>query len=66
MSWPSLCLQLDDNVWKMCSYYVFFFSYVQVEPKEGQGLWSNAQEMCDTNRLLSDTIVSRVKETDIE
>lgn len=30
--------------------YVFFFSYVQVKPKEGAGLWSDAEEMCKVNR----------------
>jgi len=33
--------------------YVFFYSYVQVKPKEGGGLWSDAEEMCRVNcRLL--------------
>ncbi|KAF2830724.1 NAD dependent epimerase/dehydratase family protein-like protein [Ophiobolus disseminans] len=26
--------------------YVFFYSYVQAKPKEGGGLWSDAEEMC--------------------
>jgi hypothetical protein len=26
--------------------YVFFFSYIQVPPKEGGGLWSDAEEVC--------------------
>jgi hypothetical protein len=30
--------------------YVFFFSYVQARPKEGGGLWSDAEEMCRVNR----------------
>ena len=29
--------------------YVFFYSYVQVKPKEGGGLWSDAEEMCRVN-----------------
>lgn len=29
--------------------YVFFYSYIQVKPKEGGGLWSNAEEMCKVN-----------------
>ncbi|TKA34508.1 hypothetical protein B0A49_13203 [Cryomyces minteri] len=34
--------------------YVFFYSYIQVEPKEGAGLWSNAVDMCTVNtKLLS-------------
>ncbi|KAL2350176.1 NAD dependent epimerase/dehydratase family protein-like protein [Cryomyces antarcticus] len=34
--------------------YVFFFSYIQVEPKDGAALWSNAEDMCVVNtKLLS-------------
>ena len=29
--------------------YVFFYSYVQAKPKEGGGLWSDAEEMCRVN-----------------
>lgn len=29
--------------------YVFFYSYVQVKPKDGEGLWSDADEMCRVN-----------------
>lgn len=29
--------------------YVFFYSYVQAKPKEGGGLWSDAEEMCKVN-----------------
>ncbi|KAG9187337.1 hypothetical protein G6011_05208 [Alternaria panax] len=32
--------------------YVFFYSYVQVKPKEGGGLWSDAEEMCKVNTAL--------------
>ena len=32
--------------------YVFFFSYIQVSPKPGEKLWSNAEEMCRVNTLL--------------
>ena len=32
--------------------YVFFYSYIQVEPKEGAGLWSNAEEMSRVNTEL--------------
>lgn len=32
--------------------YVFFYSYIQVAPKEGAALWSNAQEMADTNSKI--------------
>jgi hypothetical protein len=30
--------------------YVFFYSYVQAQPKKGGGLWSDAEEMCSVNR----------------
>jgi nucleoside-diphosphate-sugar epimerase len=34
--------------------HVFFFSYIQVEPKPGGEIWSNATEMCEVNtKLLS-------------
>ncbi|KAJ4371581.1 hypothetical protein N0V83_004800 [Neocucurbitaria cava] len=32
--------------------YVFFYSYVQAKPKEGGGLWSDAEEMCRVNLAL--------------
>lgn len=32
--------------------HVFFYSYVQVKPKEGAGLWSDAEEMCRVNGTL--------------
>ncbi|KAJ4379505.1 hypothetical protein N0V86_004685 [Didymella sp. IMI 355093] len=32
--------------------YVFFYSYVQAKPKEGGGLWSDAEEMCRVNTAL--------------
>ena len=32
--------------------YVFFYSYVQVKPKEGAGLWSDAEAMVDVNRTM--------------
>ncbi|KAF2493321.1 NAD(P)-binding protein [Lophium mytilinum] len=32
--------------------YVFFFAYIQVEPKPGQRLWSDAEEMCKVNTAL--------------
>jgi hypothetical protein len=37
--------------------YVFFYSYVQARPKEGGGLWSDAEEMCRVNCMF-DTRVS--------
>ncbi|EXJ76531.1 uncharacterized protein A1O5_01039 [Cladophialophora psammophila CBS 110553] len=38
--------------------HVFFFSYIQVEPKQGQGLWSDAEEMCRVNTLLLENFLS--------
>jgi hypothetical protein len=32
--------------------YVFFYSYVQAKPKEGGGLWSDAEEMCRVNGMF--------------
>ncbi|KAF1833745.1 NAD dependent epimerase/dehydratase family protein-like protein [Decorospora gaudefroyi] len=32
--------------------YVFFYSYIQAKPKEGGGLWSDAEEMCRVNTAL--------------
>ncbi|GME40666.1 nad dependent epimerase dehydratase family protein [Neofusicoccum parvum] len=32
--------------------YVFFYSYIQVPPKDGQGLWSNAEDMAIVNTQL--------------
>lgn len=32
--------------------YVFFYSYVQVKPKQGGGLWSDAEEMCRVNSTI--------------
>lgn len=36
--------------------YVFFFSYIQIEPKEGEALWSNAEEMCKVNSMYEGTV----------
>lgn len=39
--------------------YVFFFSYIQVPPKHGQGLWSNAEHMAIVNtELLSNFLAA--------
>ncbi|RFU24187.1 hypothetical protein B7463_g12150, partial [Scytalidium lignicola] len=39
--------------------YVFFFSYIQVKPKDDGILWSNAQGMCDVNgRLLENFLIA--------
>lgn len=32
--------------------HVFFYSYVQAKPKEGRGLWSDAEEMCKVNGMI--------------
>lgn len=32
--------------------YIFFYSYVQAKPKEGGGLWSDAEEMCRVNGMF--------------
>ncbi|KAK5428658.1 hypothetical protein LTR34_007824 [Exophiala xenobiotica] len=37
--------------------HVFFFSYIQAEPKPGGGIWSDAQEMCRINSLLLDNFL---------
>jgi hypothetical protein len=31
--------------------YIFFYSYIQAKPKEGGGLWSDAEEMCRINGI---------------
>ena len=43
--------------------YVFFYSYVQVKPKEGGGLWSDAEEMCKVNSKCQS--IKRHKDTGI-
>lgn len=35
--------------------YIFFYSYVQAKPKEGGGLWSDAEEMCRVNSKSAST-----------
>jgi hypothetical protein len=39
--------------------YVFFYSYVQVKPKEGGGLWSDAEEMCKVNSTIRPSSINR-------
>lgn len=29
--------------------YVFFYSYIQAKPKEGEGIWSNAEGLVEVN-----------------
>ncbi|KAK4948705.1 hypothetical protein LTR10_012709 [Elasticomyces elasticus] len=45
--------------------YVFFFSYIQAEPKPGAGLWSDAQEMCRINSLLLDNFLAALVKAEI-
>jgi nucleoside-diphosphate-sugar epimerase len=46
--------------------YVFFYSYIQVAPKEGQGLWTNAQEMCDVNTSLLSNFLGALDVMDVK
>ena len=41
--------------------HVFFFSYIQVEPKPGKGLWSDADEMARVNALLVRNFLEALK-----
>jgi hypothetical protein len=36
--------------------YVFFYSYIQTKPKDGGGLWSDAEEMCRVNRTSNNPL----------
>ncbi|KAI9654536.1 MAG: hypothetical protein M1821_006626 [Bathelium mastoideum] len=38
--------------------HVFFYSYIQPPPKEGKGLWSDADEMVRVNSLLLENFLS--------
>lgn len=46
--------------------HVFFFSYIQAEPKPGQGLWSDAEEMCRVNALLLSNFLEAMKIASIQ
>ena len=46
--------------------YVFFFSYIQVEPKAGGGLWSDAEEMCRVNTELLANFLGGLKLANIK
>ncbi|KAL0254862.1 hypothetical protein SLS55_009386 [Diplodia seriata] len=46
--------------------YVFFYSYIQVPPKDGQGLWSNAEEMAIVNTELFSNFLSALNLADIK
>ncbi|ORY12819.1 NAD dependent epimerase/dehydratase family protein-like protein [Clohesyomyces aquaticus] len=45
--------------------YVFFYSYIQVQPKEGGGLWSDAEEMCRVNLALLQNFLDALPQADI-
>lgn len=45
--------------------YVFFFSYIQVAPKPGGALWSDAEEMCRVNALLLDNFLAALVQAGI-
>ncbi|KIW06944.1 uncharacterized protein PV09_02605 [Verruconis gallopava] len=46
--------------------YVFFFSYIQVAPKAGGTLWSNAQEMCNVNTKLLSNFLEALPQANIK
>ncbi|KAB2572423.1 putative nad dependent epimerase dehydratase family protein [Lasiodiplodia theobromae] len=46
--------------------YVFFYSYIQVPPKDGQGLWSNAEEMAIVNTELLSNFLAALSLADIK
>lgn len=46
--------------------YVFFFSYIQVEPKPGKGLWSDADEMARVNALLVRNFLEAMKIAEVK
>ncbi|PPJ55560.1 hypothetical protein CBER1_05367 [Cercospora berteroae] len=41
--------------------HVFFFSYIQPTPKEGAGLWTNAQELVEVNSKLLSNFLEALK-----
>lgn len=51
---------------KVTADHVFFFSYIQVEPKPGAGLWSDAEEMCRVNSLLLDNFLAGLVKANIK
>lgn len=46
--------------------YVFFFSYIQVQPKPGEDLWSDAAEMTRVNALLIGNLLEALVEAAIK
>lgn len=45
----------------MIADHVFFFAYIQPTPKEGAGLWSNAEELVKVNSKLLDNFLNALK-----
>jgi len=45
--------------------YVFFYSYIQPPPKEGGGIWSDAEEMVRVNTLLLSNFVEALSLADV-
>ncbi|KAH9832704.1 NAD dependent epimerase dehydratase family protein [Teratosphaeria destructans] len=45
--------------------YVFFFSYIQPAPREGGGIWSDAEEMTRVNSLLVSNFTQALKTAQI-
>lgn len=41
--------------------YIFFYSYVQPPPKEGKGLWSDAEEMTRVNSALLENFLGGLR-----
>lgn len=52
---------LKDNNVGGENVYVFFFAYLQPPPKEGKGLWSDAQEMVRVNSALLDNFIGGMR-----
>ncbi|KAF2163354.1 hypothetical protein M409DRAFT_37286 [Zasmidium cellare ATCC 36951] len=46
--------------------HVFFFSYIQPTPKEGAGLWSNAEELVKVNSELLENFLQALKVASIK
>lgn len=46
--------------------HVFFFSYIQPPPKEGKGIWSDAEELVRVNSLLLSNFVEAIKLAEIK
>lgn len=51
---------------KVTADHVFFFSYIQAEPKPGGGLWSDAEEMSRVNALLLSNFLEAMKAASIQ